>query len=68
MSSETKTYAVKVVNGQAAIYDAKTGVRLRTVWSNVASAQINGESAILTSTSGKVQIYSAKTGCYLRSL
>ena len=62
------TYAVKVENGHAKVYDAKTGAYKRTVGSDVVSAQITGELIQVTKKNGRVEIYDANTGAYKRSL
>ncbi|HEX3856339.1 MAG TPA: hypothetical protein VHY30_03460 [Verrucomicrobiae bacterium] len=64
-----KAYAVKVNNGTAAIYNAKSGTYWRSIGSKVASAQlIGGDSVQVTTTDGKVQIYDIESGRYIRSI
>ena len=61
------TYAVKLYNGIAQIYDAKTGSFKRSVGSDVVSAQINGDLVQLTKSNGRVEIYDVNTGSFKRS-
>ena len=62
------TYAVKVENGHAKIYDAKTGLIKRSIGIDVVSAQITGEFVQVTKRNGRVEIYDANTGLYKRTL
>jgi hypothetical protein len=62
------TYAVKVRNGRAEIYDANTGAYKTGVGSNVVSAQVSGDVVQVTRKDGRVEIYDAKTGAYKRGL
>jgi hypothetical protein len=61
------TYAVKVNNGRAEIYDANTGAYKRSFGSDVVSAQVSGDTVQVTRKNGRVEIYDAKTGAYKRS-
>ena len=61
------TYAVKVHNGRAEIYDANTGAYKRGLGSEVISAQISGDVVQVMKKSGRVEIYDIKTGAYKRS-
>jgi hypothetical protein len=61
-------YAVKIKNGKAELFDAKTGAYKRSVGSNAVSAQITGEFVQVTKADGKVEIYDASTGAYKRSI
>lgn len=60
------TYAVRVNNGVAEIYDAKTGSYKRSIGSDVMQARITGEFVEITKTNGKIEIYDANTGSYQR--
>ena len=63
------TYAVKVTNGKAEIYNAKHGNRVRSVGSNVTSAQIIGSDSVqVTTASGKVEIYDINHGNRIRTI
>jgi hypothetical protein len=64
----TTTYAVKIKNGKAQIYDAKTGGLRRSVGSGVVSAQITGDLVQVTKENGRVELYDPKTGGLRRSL
>ena len=44
------TYAVKVEGGKAGIYNAKNGARVRSVGSNVISAQIISSDSVQVTT------------------
>jgi hypothetical protein len=62
------TYAVKVKDGKAQIYDAKTGAYKRNVGNHAVSAQVQGDIVQVTKADGKVEIYDANTGVYKRTL
>ena len=63
-----KTYAVKVQNGKATVYDAQTGVQLRVLSSKAVSAQITGDQLQVTTSDGHVEIYSTATWVLQRIL
>ena len=63
-----KTYAVKVQNGKAMVYDAQTGVQLRVLSSKAVSAQITGDQLQVTTSDGHVEIYSTTTWVLQRLL
>lgn len=62
------TYAVKVENGKAKVYDANNGAFKQSFGSDVLSAQINGELLQITDKKGSVKIYDVRTGAFKRSL
>ena len=63
-----KSYAVKIHNGRALIFDANTGVQLRSVGFNATGAQVMGDLVQVTTSNGRVEIYSAVTGVLQRHL
>jgi hypothetical protein len=63
-----KSYAVKIHNGRAQVFDAHTGVQLRAVGFNVVGAQVTGDLVQVTTSNGRVEIYSASTGVMQRHL
>ncbi len=63
-----KTYAVKIRNGQAVVFDAQTGAQLRTLTSNAVGAQVLGDLIQVTTTDGRTQIYNAATGAMQRQI
>ena len=62
------TYAVKVKNGRACLFDVKTGAYHRSVGDKVVSAQITGEFVQVQSENGRVALYTTRNGAYVRSL
>ena len=63
-----KTYAVKVQNGKAMVYDAQTGVQLRVLSSNAVSAQITGDVLQVTLSNGHIEIYKTENWVLQRIL
>jgi hypothetical protein len=64
----TTTYAVKIENGQAKVYDARTGAFKQSFGHDVVSAQVDGELLQYTDKKGSVNIYDVRTGAFKRSL